>query len=621
MPVTLDLRRQNPQNLFKDNDNNNQLPLSDQIQLLNNNINNLSRIHQNPQLSQSSQLSSLSTNSNINNTSDNNNASLNISPSQSSSTISTLLPQQLPPPPHSTTSSSPDDFNTFDIDDYFASSDNNQNIKSFLLDQLLSNTPVDTFTNKKANNNDKSNVGKNNNITGSGNNNLEISLNSPIFNISNQNLFSPSPPPPPPQTSEFSQSPKTTNTASNNNNVDLDFSDFLSSDVYSDDRNSSSAPWFLNNNKNNDGSSDSLDAFNIHMPNISNNTNDVTATTDATSLIYLNTSSSPNLNSLCEFDINNIKNNDAPTTIAATSTESTSTNKRSFQEQQQQQLQQYVNRQEFFHQMNLRLSTLATFIKGSMKKPEDYSELWDRLYALLKQECQAIQKIIDVTEYKSLQFTKTISQFSSYDVTNDPRIIVPDHASEFKYVLNVTNDGNDGFRSISILLNVLDWEKVGSKDAYHEELRVRTVLEMVNRTDKNRKSFEKHTEEISANGGKITTTSVYPGYFQKDTIDMAVHFGFATNAPQYAAIVWQIESLNTCINGSLVGVPQLIILSNLLKAIITIIYPDIENRYFRTRITCKGNSKRVFHLLFYNPDFGSRFPDSLPLDRYFIAPL
>ncbi|CAJ0878434.1 17871_t:CDS:2, partial [Entrophospora sp. SA101] len=562
MPVTLDLRRQNPQNLFKDNDNNNQLPLSDQIQLLNNNINNLSRIHQNPQLSQSSQLSSLSTNSNINNTSDNNNASLNISPSQSSSTISTLLPQQLPPPPHSTTSSSPDDFNTFDIDDYFASSDNNQNIKSFLLDQLLSNTPVDTFTNKKANNNDKSNVGKNNNITGSGNNNLEISLNSPIFNISNQNLFSPSPPPPPPQTSEFSQSPKTTNTASNNNNVDLDFSDFLSSDVYSDDRNSSSAPWFLNNNKNNDGSSDT-----------------------------------------------------------ATSTESTSTNKRSFQEQQQQQLQQYVNRQEFFHQMNLRLSTLATFIKGSMKKPEDYSELWDRLYALLKQECQAIQKIIDVTEYKSLQFTKTISQFSSYDVTNDPRIIVPDHASEFKYVLNVTNDGNDGFRSISILLNVLDWEKVGSKDAYHEELRVRTVLEMVNRTDKNRKSFEKHTEEISANGGKITTTSVYPGYFQKDTIDMAVHFGFATNAPQYAAIVWQIESLNTCINGSLVGVPQLIILSNLLKAIITIIYPDIENRYFRTRITCKGNSKRVFHLLFYNPDFGSRFPDSLPLDRYFIAPL
>ncbi|CAJ0751265.1 79_t:CDS:2 [Entrophospora sp. SA101] len=526
MPVTLDLRRQNPQNLFKDNDNNNQLPLSDQIQLLNNNINNLSRIHQNPQLSQSSQLSSLSTNSNINNTSDNNNASLNISPSQSSSTISTLLPQQLPPPPHSTTSSSPDDFNTFDIDDYFASSDNNQNIKSFLLDQLLSNTPVDTFTNKKANNNDKSNVGKNNNITGSGNNNLEISLNSPIFNISNQNLFSPSPPPPPPQTSEFSQSPKTTNTASNNNNVDLDFSDFLSSDVYSDDRNSSSAPWFLNNNKNNDGSSDT-----------------------------------------------------------ATSTESTSTNKRSFQEQQQQQLQQYVNRQEFFHQMNLRLSTLATFIKGSMKKPEDYSELWDRLYALLKQECQAIQKIIDVTEYKSLQFTKTISQFSSYDVTNDPRIIVPDHASEFKYVLNVTNDGNDGFRSISILLNVLDWEKVGSKDAYHEELRVRTVLEMVNRTDKNRKSFEKHTEEISANGGKITTTSVYPGYFQKDTIDMAVHFGFATNAPQYAAIVWQIESLNTCINGSLVGVPQLIILSNLLKAIITIIYPDIENRYFRTRIT------------------------------------
>jgi hypothetical protein len=68
------------------------------------------------------------------------------------------------------------------------------------------------------------------------------------------------------------------------------------------------------------------------------------------------------------------------------------------------------------------------------------------------------------------------------------------------------------------------------------------------------------------------------------------------------------------------GVPQLCILANLLKATIRIIYPDKENRYFNSPIKCKGTSKRIFHFLIYNPLYKLQFPDP-PIERYYIAPL
>ncbi|RIA98608.1 hypothetical protein C1645_749326 [Glomus cerebriforme] len=271
-----------------------------------------------------------------------------------------------------------------------------------------------------------------------------------------------------------------------------------------------------------------------------------------------------------------------------------------------------VNRPEFFHQMNIRLSTLAQFIKQSFHQQTDYVDLLEHLYPLLKFECQQIQRLIDLTDFKSLNFPKNLGQYSENDIENDTVNFIPDHITDYKFPLKVQKDGNEGFRAVSALLN--------NNEQLHEELRVRVVLEMVNRIDRNRRIFEKHTEEISANGGNITTTSVYEGYFQKNTIELLSNFELSTNSPEYASYTWKIESLNTCINGTLIGVPQLCILANILKATIRIIYPDKENRYFNTPIKCKGNSKRMFHFLIYNPLYKLQFPIP-PIERYYIAPL
>ncbi|CAG8570853.1 609_t:CDS:1 [Funneliformis mosseae] len=283
-----------------------------------------------------------------------------------------------------------------------------------------------------------------------------------------------------------------------------------------------------------------------------------------------------------------------------------------------------VDRHEFFHQMIARLSTLAKFIKQSFRRQDDFEDLWERLYSLLKSECQQIQKLIDLTDFKSLNLSKNIGPYSEYDIEKEAMKFIPKHVTDYKFPLKVEQDGNEGFRAVSMLLNYkydnLTKRGKDDKELLYEELRVRVVLEMVNRIDKNRRIFENHTEEISANGGNITTTSVYEGYFQKDTIELLLYFGLSTNAPQYASLIWQIESLNTCINNTLMGVPQLCILANILKATIKIIYPDKENRYFNAPIKCKGISKKMFHFLMYNPLYGLRFPKP-PIERYYIVPL
>ncbi|CAI2166447.1 11242_t:CDS:2 [Funneliformis geosporum] len=283
-----------------------------------------------------------------------------------------------------------------------------------------------------------------------------------------------------------------------------------------------------------------------------------------------------------------------------------------------------VNRHEFFHQMVARLSTLAQFIKQSFRRQDNFEDLWERLYSLLKSECQQIQKLIDLTDFKSLNFPKNLGPYSEYDIEKEAMKFIPEHVTDYKFPLKVQQDGNEGFRAVSIYLNYNydDLTKRGKddKEQLYEELRVRVVLEMVNRIDKNRRIFENHTEEISANGGNITTTSVYEGYFQKDTIELLSYFGLSTNAPQYASLIWQIESLNTCIDNTLMGVPQLCILANILKATIKIICPDKENRYFNAPIKCKGISKRMFHFLMYNPLFGLQFPVP-PIESYYIVPL
>ncbi|CAG8482402.1 20194_t:CDS:2 [Rhizophagus irregularis] len=279
-----------------------------------------------------------------------------------------------------------------------------------------------------------------------------------------------------------------------------------------------------------------------------------------------------------------------------------------------------VNRYEFFRQMNIRLSTLAQFIRQSFNnRQSDYVDLWERLYPLLKFECQQVQRLIDLTDFRLLNFPKNIGQYSEYFIERDAMNFIPEHVTDYKFPLKVQQDGNEGFRAVSVLLNCNNNNDRGI-EYLHEELRVRVVLEMVNRIEKNRRIFEKHTEEISANGGNITTTSVYEGYFHKHTVGLLSNFGLSKNDPQYANYIWQIESLNTCIDGTIMGVPQLCILANILKATIRIIYPDKENRYFNTPIKCKGTSKRIFHFLIYNPLYGLQFPEP-PIERYYIAPL
>jgi hypothetical protein len=278
-----------------------------------------------------------------------------------------------------------------------------------------------------------------------------------------------------------------------------------------------------------------------------------------------------------------------------------------------------VNRYEFFRHMSIRLSTLAQFIKQSFNNRQtDYVDLWERLYQLLKFECQQVQRLIDLTDFRLLNFPKNFGQYSEYVIERDAMNFIPEHVTDYKFPLKVQQDGNEGFRAVSALLN-WNYNNRGIEQL-HEELRVRVVLEMVNRIEKNRRIFEKHTEEISANGGNITTTSVYEGYFHKHTIGLLSNFGLSTNDPQYAYYIWQIESLNTCIDGTIMGVPQLCILANILKATIRIIYPDKENRYFNTPIKCKGTSKRIFHFLIYNPLYKLQFPEP-PIERYYIAPL
>ncbi|GBC00191.1 hypothetical protein RclHR1_03780020 [Rhizophagus clarus] len=277
-----------------------------------------------------------------------------------------------------------------------------------------------------------------------------------------------------------------------------------------------------------------------------------------------------------------------------------------------------VNRYEFFRQMNLRLSTLAQFIKQSFNNRQtNYIDLWERLYPLLKFECQQVQRLIDLTDFRLLNFPKSFGQYSEYVIEKDAIDFIPEHVTDYKFPLKVQQDGNEGFRAVSALLNCDNNRGI---EQLHEELRVRVVLEMVNRIERNRRLFEKHTEEISANGGNITTTSVYEGYFHKHTIGLLSNFGLSTNDPQYANYIWQIESLNTCIDGTIMGVPQLCILANILKATIRIIYPDKENRYFNTPIKCKGTSRKIFHFLIYNPLYGLQFPEP-PIERYYIAPL
>ncbi|CAG8517744.1 12470_t:CDS:2 [Acaulospora morrowiae] len=283
------------------------------------------------------------------------------------------------------------------------------------------------------------------------------------------------------------------------------------------------------------------------------------------------------------------------------------------------------DRIEFFSHMNKRLDYLALSIKRSLGHSSDYDDItkWARLYKLFKGECLQIKNLLDASEFKSINSIKFAkgSQFIQDDVDKDLLNLVPEHAIlQNPHPLKINKDGNEGFRSIALLLR----SPVG--ECFHEELRVRAVLEMVNH-EKNFNNFKKHTQLISRQVDQFISLEVYPDYFQKDTLEMLSRFKCLTqNAPDYPTQMWQIEALHTSINTSNIGVPQLFVLSRLLKARIHVVHPDGKNQYFKEPIP-QGDkiitNSRIFHLLLYNPQrFGddNNYSHTL-LDNYCIAPL
>ncbi|CAG8567929.1 6252_t:CDS:2, partial [Acaulospora colombiana] len=252
-----------------------------------------------------------------------------------------------------------------------------------------------------------------------------------------------------------------------------------------------------------------------------------------------------------------------------------------------------LDRTEFFRHMNRRLDYMALSIKRSLRYPYDYDDLsnWRKLYKLFKGECLQVKNLLDASEFRSMGSLKSARghQFTQEDVDKDLLNLIPGHAIlQNPHPLKVKKDGNEGFRSITLLL------RSSAGESFHEELRVRTVLEMV-----------------------------YPDYFQKDTLEMLSRFKCLTqNAPDYPIQMWQIEALNTGIDTSNIGVPQFFILSRLLKARIHVVHPDPKNPYFKEpvpgdKITINS---RIFHLLLYNPQtFGDN--SHALLDNYGVAPL
>ncbi|CAG8552020.1 7590_t:CDS:2 [Ambispora gerdemannii] len=277
-----------------------------------------------------------------------------------------------------------------------------------------------------------------------------------------------------------------------------------------------------------------------------------------------------------------------------------------------------LDRFTFFRAMRVRLDTLAKFIKGSFSSERSEGVgLWERIFPLIKQECTHIQRLIDATEWKSLDFPKSRAQFplELVDCELMRKRCIPQHAGEFQYPLQIIKDGNDGFRAISILLNATE---IGTnRDNFYEELRVRTVLTMINKQDSTRRLFDSHLDEVSMKGGNIKLNQIAREYYHVETLELMELLKMPSKSPDYDTILWQIEALRTCMDGQQIGVPQLLTMANLLKATIRIMYPNYNNKNFRVPIKCKGNSKRIFVITMLDPE---REAEEDLLD-YFITPL
>ncbi|CAG8571390.1 4885_t:CDS:2 [Diversispora eburnea] len=246
-----------------------------------------------------------------------------------------------------------------------------------------------------------------------------------------------------------------------------------------------------------------------------------------------------------------------------------------------------IDRMEFFKHMSERLNYTALSVKRSLRHPSDFLDTkWKKLYKLIKSECLQIKNWLDASDFKSINSIKLTkgSKFIQDDINKDLINLIPEHAI-LQNPLKIKNDLNNGFRSIALLL------KSPFGEEFHEELKVRTILEMVIH-DKHFNGFKKHTELISRKCEQIISTEVYPEYFQKETLEMLNRFEYLnSNSPDYPIQMWQIEALHTCINTLNIGVPQFFILSKLLKARIHIAYPDAKNPYFKAPIPQYYSSK------------------------------
>ncbi|CAG8506016.1 9238_t:CDS:2 [Ambispora leptoticha] len=276
------------------------------------------------------------------------------------------------------------------------------------------------------------------------------------------------------------------------------------------------------------------------------------------------------------------------------------------------------NRFAFFRAMRTRLDTLAKFIKGSFSNERNEGVgLWERIFPLIKQECTHIQRLVDATEWKSLDFPKSRTQFPLEVVDRElmEKSYVPKHAGEFQCPLQIIKDGNDGFRAISILLNATE---IGiNRDNFYEELRVRTALTMINKQDSTRRLFDSHLDEVSMKGGNIKLSQIAREYYHAETLEFMELLRVPSKSPDYDIIPWQIEALRTCMDGHQIGVPQLLTMANMLKATIRIMHPNYSNTNFRVPIKCKGNSKRIFVITMLD----SELKAEEELLDYFIAPL
>ncbi|KAG9285199.1 hypothetical protein G9A89_004414 [Geosiphon pyriformis] len=266
------------------------------------------------------------------------------------------------------------------------------------------------------------------------------------------------------------------------------------------------------------------------------------------------------------------------------------------------------DRFEFFHYLMERLEGLANLFSNSFQTPGDFSDLWDRLWLILKGECTYIQRLLEASSYKVCDFPQSHSKYPARMVDKylmDQQVLPP-HVEGFICPLRLDKDKNDVFRSASVCLNATP---VGmDKESYHQELRVRTILEMICRADKNRKNFEIHAEEVTAKYKFLNTN--YAFYFSEKALDIIRHFqDISPSSDSYIPTLWQIEAYLTCFRNHQGGVPQLNVMANLMKASFMTVNPAQEQdiRYMWP-ISCKGNSQRIFRM------FVSK-SDSLALDQ------